>query len=143
VFPELEAVKEKRGREAGDQDDERGISAVVQRDSEPCAADEDSKKPDCRKDVRAAQAKPANEARADQRKKIGGDGVCVIVVNLEERFDLGQTFTADDRQPNVERRIWSGNRVLRRDQLDPRVTDKKSVGSEIRLEENDDDREEQ
>jgi hypothetical protein len=131
VFPKLEAVKQKRGRDGCDQDNERGISAGVQRQCEPCAPDQDPEKPDRRKDVGSSHAKPANEARADEWKKVSGDGVCVIVVNLEERFHVRETFPSDDWQRNIERVIGPRNRVLRRDEFDPWIADEEGVGPEI------------
>jgi hypothetical protein len=129
VFPKLEAVKQKWGREGCNRDNERRISPGVQREGEPGAPDQDPEKPDRRKDVRSAQAKPANEARADEWKKVSGYGVCVIVVNLEERFEVREALPADDWQRNIERVIGSGNRVLRRDQLDAWIADEEGVWS--------------
>ena len=102
MFPELEPVKKEWRCERGNQNDENGISPVVQCDREPRAADEDSEKSERWQDICAAQAKPANEARADERKEVSGDRVCVILVNLEERFDVGKACTTDDRERNVE-----------------------------------------
>ena len=65
--------------------------------------------------------------RALIREKDSGYGVCVIVVNLEERFDLREAFSGDDWQRNIERVIGSGNRVLRRDQLDAWIADEECV----------------
>src|SRR5262249_40550079 len=94
------------------------------------AAEQDSEKSRCRQDVRSAQPKPLDGPGAEERKQIRGYRVGVIAVNFEERFDVGKTFLADDRQRKVERVVGARNRVLCEDQLDARITNEKCVGSE-------------
>jgi hypothetical protein len=102
---------------------------MVQCDREPAAAGQDPEKTRGRQQEGAAQPQPADERRADERKQVSRYRVRVVVVNLEERFDIRQAFTTDDGKRNVERMIGSGDRILRRDQLDARVADEKCVGT--------------